>query len=540
LLAVAVIAAARELMERPRRMASRPPPSMDTDWDAVTDDGSAHLTYHIVMPAKGIAADAYAKRVLEQRFNITLNYTTVDATAYAQKKPLLLASGNIPDVFNETGAGLATAAKHGFAISFPLAVIRRHAPTYVAMVNRLAPYAWQAGMIGEHNYGVPSLWLGARYPRVGIWREDWLRKLGIAETPRTITEFEHAFERITNGDPDGDGKANTWGLSGDIQSWYMSFTEIFGAHGVMPFNWIIRGDTVIWGGVQPEAKEALVVLRRWYENGYIHPDFVTDRWHKEVNEKLFAGRTGYVNYMASYEAFNPNDDTQVVRKLTKLHPDAVPAPALLPTGPRGERGHRVWGTGNAVSVFGMPVASEPIKVVRYLRMIETVMNDEALFVALTLGERGVHWQWAAPDAGAGSGVVELPPYDTPDSRAREGLQPAIFADTPRLIPGYLDDARQEKYLPAAKIAFRRTYTPPAWGRPDAFGRADVVPGVADTVNRLIQKQQTRYAEFILGDRSLDEFDAYVREWHAEGGDECLAAMAAYFTAYRKTLAEMQP
>lgn len=48
---------------------------------------------------------------------------------------------------------------------------------------------------------------------------------------------------------------------------------VFGAHGVIPDSWNPAADgRLVNGAVQPEAKQALEVLKRWMEKGYISQD----------------------------------------------------------------------------------------------------------------------------------------------------------------------------------------------------------------------------------------------------------------------------
>ena len=65
------------------------------DWSKVIDDPNIHLTYELVetalYQAHMLDSNAYVKNLLEERFNITLNYSTIDPVSYNRKGPLSLA-----------------------------------------------------------------------------------------------------------------------------------------------------------------------------------------------------------------------------------------------------------------------------------------------------------------------------------------------------------------------------------------------------------------------------------------------------------------
>jgi len=171
------------------------------EWSGVTDDPSEHLTISIISPSADLVPEAPGIRTLEERFNVTLEMGAIHPTAWSKKKPMLLASGKMPDVFFDGGNQLKLAIKHGFIIPVPLAVIAEHAPTHMRLVRQYAGYAWPAGMAGDVNYSVPMLWMDSRYPRTGTWRMDWLRNAGIETVPETLTEMYEALSRFRHDDP---------------------------------------------------------------------------------------------------------------------------------------------------------------------------------------------------------------------------------------------------------------------------------------------------------------------------------------------------
>jgi putative aldouronate transport system substrate-binding protein len=531
ILVAAVAAIGITLKIRPEIAARNPYEVPEVDWMALEDDFSEHVEFEIIIPTKTVVEDPYAFKVIEEAYNVSFNFITINPQEYTRKKPLLLANGLIPDYWSEGPAGIVTGHKHGFLMPVPRELLIKHCPSLVRMVNVMAPYLWRVGEVEGQNFIVPSLWPSSRYPRTGAWRKDWLENVGISETPSTIDTYEEALKRFTFNDPDGNGKNDTFGMSGDLSQGGGTFTEIFGAYGVMPYNWVLRNGEIAWGGIQPQAREALETLRRWYEAGYIHPDFITDIWYKEGFEKFYSGTVGYHNYITSSEFLDENNPASTINKLRILNPGADMAPTIIPAGPRGERGHRVWGAGIGGRVFGYTVAEQPIKLIRFLKITEALFHDEALFIKACIGEEGVHWEWQ--DGDPSLGAVNIPPYDVAKNLADEGLVPPRFVEKLTLFPAYLDEAQQRKYWPPNKAYLIDNFTPIAWGIQDVVGGDSALPSVGPTMARLKAKQMTRYAEFIIGDRDLKDWDKWVAECLREGGEDATEAVKVF---YRESVA----
>lgn len=484
-------------------------------WEDVDDDPDEVI--HIRWLMKGSAlSDPIKLAVIRERWNIEIEPVYLTAEAMMTAQPLMLSAGDIPDVLNPGSTeNLRKYAYHGYLMELPYELLATHAPTIVREGNRYAPLKWPSYALDGHNYGIrTSLWYDGRMPRLGIWRMDWLRKVGIDEVPDTLEEYGEAFRRFRFDDPDGNGVRDTYGMTGDLMSQYVTFTEIFGAYGVMPFNFMLKDGEVTWGGIQPEAKEALALLRSWYEEGLIHPDFLTDRWYREISSKFNNGKIGYVNYMASFEAFNEDSPTSLITNMRTLQPGCDLAPGVPPLGPDGQRGHRVWGAGGggAPYAFGRHMAKRPRAVVRFIRMMDAMLTDEDFWRECTIGQQGEHWEWNDPEVGMGTGIQFLPPYDTTQAAKQYGLPHQPF-----LLEGTVDEISR-KYKPRKMLQWNETRRNPEWGRPDLFGDAKTVPRSEEFLLDLQRMQQVVYADIIRGTKDLDVFDTFVKDWRAAGGD----------------------
>ncbi|WP_102716527.1 extracellular solute-binding protein [Paenibacillus castaneae] len=136
-------------------------------------------------------------------------------------------------------------------------------------------------------YGVFSKFQGATMP---IVRKDWLEKLNLQE-PKTLDELYTVLKAFKEGDPDGDGKANTYGLS---TSGLYDIQGIMSAAG-LKYRYVMQdGKRTI-----PYATDAAIPMYEWFaklvKEGIMDPNFITNDTAKMRNLFL-TDRVGMVTY----------------------------------------------------------------------------------------------------------------------------------------------------------------------------------------------------------------------------------------------------
>ncbi len=458
----------------------------------------------------------WIQRRLEGAFNIGIEPVFL---GFGQKKELYFSGGDVPDLAWEGDPiSVQRLAYHGFIAEVPYELILKHAPDYAALMNREAPATWLYSYWDGRNWGLPTLWLDGARVTLGAWRMDWLRRVGIDKVPETLEEYHTAMKKFVEEDPDGNGRRDTCGMMGQIE-WWRCFNEFFGAFGIGPFSWTQRDGKAVWSGTLPEAKQALAVLRQWYAEGIIHPDFILSA-QGASEQKFLNGKSGYFEGGCySVRSLDANDPTSLISRLRVLcGPEAEIVPAPLPIGPDGRRGAWCWGGGGNILVFGAPTAKDPAKVVRLLRLLDALVTDEDLFVESKVGNRGLHWDYAAPARGKASGIRMLPPYDLPHVAKREAIVNAGELGAGGFFSPNCGDPRiYNKYRTPEELEFIQSYKLVEYRIRDIFMKPDVVPSAGELLGNLRNFQETTYAEIIRGEKDLDYFDRFVEQWNQRGG-----------------------
>lgn len=459
-------------------------------------------------------------KMVEEKFNAKFDFWYVDAQKWEDNLNVKLAAGEMPDVLKITNRqNMPKYVTQGILAPIPLETIEQFAPTYKKFLDDNYPELWDGVMYDGQVYAIPMTNLNGSYPTVVIWRKDWLDNVGISKIPETIGEYEEAFYKFRNEDPDRDGQKDTYGLSDFALP---NILGAFGYPGISDFKGAAKGDAgrsiqftlrdgnVVIAAIQPEMKEALALLQKWYKDGLIDPEFITSEnttgyWADSqafYNEKI--GITGMSMFYHWRHVLNPDIQDDAGGGQFKAFKEAVPngkvefgVPAI---GPNGVSGTPTWDTSSHPIAITTKAAKDPAKLELLLKMIEAAVTDYEYYLTLTNGVKDVDWKLdgdkfinlASGEALAdsnkkGKNVLNAKVSYDPFLKKRDAFDYS-FADQYAKVPGH-----------------RAVYVP----------NVEEFPKYSTTLNKLTVDA---YFKIITGEASIDSFDAYVTQYLANGGD----------------------
>ncbi|OZB94153.1 extracellular solute-binding protein [Paenibacillus sp. XY044] len=136
-------------------------------------------------------------------------------------------------------------------------------------------------------------------------RQDWLDKLGL-KVPETDEEAFEVMKAFASQDPDGNGKADTFGanLSGAGGGWVDTMFQ--------NVSWIINDGNLVrdW----ERAEDAASYKKRMFEEGLVDKDYLTDNVGKKSEQDFLQGKTGIYGAAGSvhliytqYQTFKSNN-----------------------------------------------------------------------------------------------------------------------------------------------------------------------------------------------------------------------------------------
>lgn len=235
-------------------------------------------------------------RLYEEELGIRIRYDWVDkGVLYHQKMGVSLASGAIPDVVRVNAQQLRRLSNANQLQDLTYVYEAYASPLTREILNEEGPSPLEMGTIDGRLMGIPET-SGSVEQAMFIWlRTDWLEALDL-QPPTTMQELLAISEAFTEMDPDGSGANDTYGLGIASHIWdpVAGLVGFMAGYDAYPNIWIDDGDgRLVYGGIQPQVKEALAVLRQMYLDGQIDSEFGLKNGLK-VQRDIAEGRIGLI------------------------------------------------------------------------------------------------------------------------------------------------------------------------------------------------------------------------------------------------------
>ncbi len=100
-------------------------------------------------------------------------------------------------------------------------------------------------------------------------RKDWLDKLGL-EAPATMEDWYNVLKAFKTQDPNGNGEADEVPFVADGTMTFMRFSR---AYNGVEEGFYIKNGKVAFGIIEPEFKEFLTEINKWYSEGLIDQEY---------------------------------------------------------------------------------------------------------------------------------------------------------------------------------------------------------------------------------------------------------------------------
>lgn len=355
---------------------------------AAPGKGGKVTTFHILyQPPITPRGDNKYWQELEKRLGVQIEATFASGNGgYQEKLPAVVASGDIPDLtflwLDTPGApSVNKSVEQGAFLDLTSYLSGDELKKYPNLAA-FPPDIWQRSAFNKKIVGVPR----PRLRAIGglTFRADWAKKVGIAE-PKDTDEFFSLMQKFTKEDPDGNGKADTWGL-GNQNTALFALNYAFFMHAV-PNEWRKNADGTLTNRIETDQyKEAVAYCRRMYEAGVYHPDILT-MTVTQVNDFFASGKIGA--YWQGIEGIPGPNGRRAQTK--KLNPTAEVI-GLIPPGNKGAK-PVVYNFQGYYGYTGIPSRiKDPERVRELLRILDYYAapfgSEEWVF--LNYGIEGVH------------------------------------------------------------------------------------------------------------------------------------------------------
>ncbi|MGO4541649.1 ABC transporter substrate-binding protein [Paenibacillus sp. 2TAB19] len=304
--------------------------------DAATDKPAAPLAISMALMAGPKTPDSWAEKTLEEQLAASMGRTVDVQPVFLPDWSELNTKINLLMSAKDTRPGILwTGDTKEFLKWIDAGVVQDVTPSLQKYGKEIINYYSKDTLFYHWDSSGKMFRIPGDVPEASymttILRKDWLDNLGL-QVPKTLDEYVAVLRAFANDDPDGNGKKDTYGLSGD--NYYRSLAPFFYAYGVDVENFIKQEDgSVKFGSVMPEVKPVLELLQTLYKEGVIDPRMSTaaNSDDEKVNEIFASGKVGSFYRFVDY--FNPGNSAAISFK--KLNPTGEYIAIHPVTGPDG-------------------------------------------------------------------------------------------------------------------------------------------------------------------------------------------------------------
>jgi putative aldouronate transport system substrate-binding protein len=439
---------------------------------------------------------------LDEKLNLDIQWIAPSGSASNEKLNAMLASGEPLDVIH---SGDPTWMQE-MVKKKGLQPLNEALDKYGANIKKaVGKDAWKNVTIDGKIYGIPKM---QENPPDNLFvRKDWLDKVGLP-VPKTIDDVEAVMRAFTTKDPDGNGKADTFGFT-FIGNGFGSVSPLFGAFGAAfgtPTGidqFIEKDGQLAQVVIQPEMKEALSWFNRMFQEKLLDPEFAlnkADSWRNKIAQ----GKVGLVvgQYHTTRTAFADN---------VKNDPQANWIAIAPPTGKNGVSGAVFQSPFNGV-VTSVHVNSKNADAA--VKLIDYLATDEG-YKLVKFGIEGDVWKLV-------NGKYELDPAKSSRDNYRQRLS-LIETSNRDLIFGRLDALGMEfklseYYNLAMKYAVPSKFT----GVP--------TPAMVKNNPNLEKLTNEAFVKIIMGAVPVADFDKFAADFKKTGGDDIAQEVNDWYKA----------
>ncbi|MCI1686991.1 extracellular solute-binding protein [Schleiferilactobacillus harbinensis] len=456
-----------------------------------------------------------ATRYLKQETNISVNIAW-EAADFPQKVSLVMSTQDLPDVMGVYQDQFTQLANNDLLADLTEVYKKAASPT---VKKNMSSYSQNMIKIASRDgklLGIPSPYPYGEENMLWI-RKDWLDKVGLP-VPETLDDVENAAKTFIAKDVSGTGKTMGITLTPQISGHdgaQMDGDLWFNQFNAFPSSMIKKDGKVVYGSIQPETKQTLTMLARWYKEGLIDKEFATRT--DDEKKALLAKQMGI--YVAPFWGLDFTNSYEADKNANWI--------AILPVLKKGDK-------------F---ISTHPAPVFRYIVVKKGYKHPEAVMRAInnvvdfneSRGSANAFRRAEAKKAGQPAVSLSwlLDPIDvqitnahSTDSvtmdKALKNNDPSGLKDSQinsySLIKAYMDHKDRkglETYL-ASQVGAKTANSKNVTFIDKAFyGQTKAMTQMGPNLQKL---ENEAFIKIIMGQAPISSFDTYVKQWKAQGGD----------------------
>ncbi len=443
-------------------------------------------------PAKPKGENRYWQE-MEKRLGVTFDVIEAPQPSYEEKLAALTAGGDVPDLMwlSPPPDHLKIVAQGAYTDLTPY--LRGDAINEFPNLARYPKRIWDVVAFNGKIYGAPYLLMRAN--NSFYFRQDWAEKVGFA-TQKNAEDVANMFVAMGKMDPDGNGKADTFGLSSSSPRPDMAvrpLSQMFRA----PNGWRVNPDGTFTKDIETEEwKQTLEYARKLYVAGGYHPD-AANLATTQNKDLFFGSKIG-----AYYDGLGGLLGSAGARGRTREFTPTANVTGWVPIGHDGGK-PTFFAHQGFFGYTAIPTSKgrDRERVKELLRIMDYFAapfgSEERLFISN--GIEGMHFTRDADGR----------PIRTDLGKADIGGIPWVTNEIPVCYYDVPGDAEYMQKLQGDLLA--NAVDDPTWNL--------YAPTNSMRAGELNQLQSDRTVAIVAGREPLSAWDGFLREWRSRGGDQ---------------------
>ncbi|MFS0725484.1 extracellular solute-binding protein [Paenibacillus sp. 1P07SE] len=359
--------------------------------------------------------------------------------------------------------------------------------------NAIKPESWGSATINDQIFALPETGAGVSIGEELVIRQDWMEELSL-EMPTTTDELYDVLVAIRDA-------KNIVPLTGSNDSIY---GDIAAAFGVLT-EWKEVDGELKHRAELPEMKDFLEYMNKLYSEGLLDTEMPINTAAKAI-EKFSSGRAG-VYKLAWWNAGN------TISALTDNHPDATVTP--IPYLKNQDGNAEIGVLANTTWFIAIPKSSKNKE--DAMKLLNAKLEPET-FKGMAIGEEGVHHE-----VKDGKYFPILPKFNDDLNNASAFMTAVDEENYPTFWQARV---RKDPILQSYYEQFQAN----AEGIivVDPMSLAPPIEAVSKNTLKLNKLLDDNVLKFIAGSEPIANYDQFLAQWHAEGGQEMVAAANEWF------------
>lgn len=461
------------------------------------------------------ASDNILTRFITEKLNVNFDCSwVVDQSQYADQVDLAIASNSaLPDIYFVDRRQLYVQATSGQIWDMKELYEKYASDSLKETLSYADSQGIECGTVADGLYGIPQTSdVGDGVSLVFI-RKDWLNKLNL-EVPKSLNELADVAKAFIDNNVSG-SPAGTMGIS--MAGLGFTWDVFANAHGAYPNLWTEDGnDGLVYGSLSNNVKGALTQLKTLYDSGVIHPEFAAMQASR-LAQYVAQGRLGIFigpfwynnNYIINNMSADESAEWIVVSNLPLNEGESVAS--------------RSWDSAYRWMVVNKNCAN-PEAAIKVLNM----------YLEMKHGEYADWWfelqksdEYISYDMKCWTPIYFAPALK--NCQTAVNLANALESgDTSSLSAEERFNYNELMDNPKESAVYRSAYL--TWmGEFKQLNNMldtlvyDAYKGPVDTTYSAMMKTLQEYetgifVDMIMGKRSIDDFNKFVEEWYAQGGE----------------------